>query len=145
MMSLFFILFGFDMVADQVYINSGTSSWLWVVLLYSLFPIPLWLGFQMYTRRAYINSSIAAYTGIDCANFFYFFNVFRGEQKRKAQTQHSQQSENQRYSHGKAAFDKSLEDNFNRQSTTSQFDTYNPLAECLVHRSADNETDGVAR
>lgn len=50
MMALFFALFGFEMTADQQDVTMP-KVWVWAVVLYFLFPLPIFICFQVYLHK----------------------------------------------------------------------------------------------
>ena len=50
MMALFFALFGFEMTGDQQDVTMP-RVWVWAVVLYFLFPLPIFICFQLYLNK----------------------------------------------------------------------------------------------
>ena len=56
MMALFFALFGFEMTGDQQDVTMP-HVWVWSVVLYFLFPLPIFICFQLYLNKKKIKDS----------------------------------------------------------------------------------------
>jgi hypothetical protein len=49
-MAAFFVLFAFDMTLDGIY-EFQSNYWLWGLLLFGLFPLPLWIFYHLYHNK----------------------------------------------------------------------------------------------